>query len=449
MIEPLHCDRLAHRSALLHFTADPGDARQGPAIVHHADGLLLTEAGRVLACGPAAELLPTLGRDTAVIEHHDTLLMPGFVDTHIHYPQTDVIASGGQQLLDWLNDYTFPAEQGFADAAHAAQVAEFFLDELLDNGTTTALVFGTVHPVSVDVFMQAARARQLRMIAGKVLMDRHCPPALRDTASGGIDDSRQLIERWHGVDRLQYAITPRFAATSSPAQLELAGQLARDYPGCMVHSHLAENLDEIAWVAELFPERRGYLDVYDHYGLLRERAIYAHCIHLSDAERRRMADSGARVAFSPSSNLYLGSGLFDIAAADAAGLGFGMATDVGGGSSFSMLRTLAAAYAVAKLRQQSLSPLRAFYLATLGGAKALGLETQIGSFAVGREADFVVLDLKATPLLARRCAQARRLDELLLILMTLGDDRAIRQTWVMGRPVAPRHNSAARPRSPQ
>lgn len=425
----------AHRGALLHFLADPGADDRADSFEYFEDGLLLIENGRIAAIGPAAALLPTLSTDIQITEHGDNILLPGFIDTHVHYPQTDVIASGGRGVLDWLEDYTFPAEQKFADAVHAQEVAEFFLDELARNGTTTALVFCTVHKQSVDKFFNVAAQRQLRMIAGKVMMDRHCPESLRDSAELGERESRELLERWHGQARLSYAITPRFAPTSTAAQLAAAGQLARQFPDAYIHSHLAENRDELAWVKQLFPSARSYLDVYDSVGLLRERAMYAHCIYLDAADRRRMAASGATAAFCPTSNLYLGSGLFDIAATDAAGMRFAIATDVGGGTSFSMLRTLGEAYKVSQMQGQRLSPLRAFYLATLGGARCLHLDTRIGNFSPGQEADFIVLDRHATPLLARRCAQVRTLNETLLILMTLGDDRAIAATYVLGREI--------------
>jgi guanine deaminase len=423
----------AHRGAMLHFRADPGAHADPASFEFFADGLLVVAAGRVAALGPATELLPGLPRDVEIIAHGDNILIPGFVDAHIHYPQTDVIASGGRQLLDWLKDYTFPAEALFANSAHARSVAEFFLDELLRNGTTTAMVFCTVHRGSVEAFFQAAAARNLRMVAGKVLMDRNCPQDLRDTAASGERDSRELIESWHDKGRLKYAITPRFAVTSSEAQLQSAGSLAREFPGSLIQSHLAENHAEVARVKQLFPQARSYLDVYDRYGLLRERAVYAHCLHLDATDRARMAQAGAAAAFCPTSNLQLGSGLFDLTAADAAGMRFAMGTDVGAGSSFSMLRTLAAAYQVAQLTQQSLPALRAFYLATLGGARTLGLEGEVGSLAVGSEADFIILDLQPTPLIARRTAQARTLAEKLLILMTLGDERVVSRTYVLGQ----------------
>jgi guanine deaminase len=424
---------VAHRGTVLHFSADPGESAAAGSYELIEEGLLVVSNGLIDSIGPAAPLLARLPPNVPVIEHGGHILLPGFVDTHIHYCQTDVIASGGRQLLDWLEDYTFPAERRFADPVHAAEVADFFLDELVRNGTTTAMVFCTVHEQSVSSFFEAAERRGLRMIAGKVLMDRNCPPDLRDTPAEGERASRALIERWHGRARLHYAITPRFAPTSSDAQLEGAGRLAREFPDVFVQSHLAESAAEIQWVKKLFPAARSYLDVYDRAGLLRERAVYAHCIHLNDTDRTRMAQTHAAASFCPTSNLYLGSGLFDVAATDSAGMRFALGTDVGGGTSFSMLRTLAEAYKVAQMSGQRLSALRALYLATLGGARALQLEDRIGRFAPGTEADFVALDLRATPLLARRTEQARTLEEKLLVLITLADERAIARTYVMGR----------------
>jgi guanine deaminase len=425
----------AHRGQLLSFVSDPGDSQDPASYRFFPDGILVVEGGRIAALGPADSILATLPAGIPVIDHGRHLMLPGFIDTHIHYPQSDVIAAGGRQLLDWLENYTFVEERRFADPEHAAEVAEFFLDELARNGTTTALVFCTVHPVSVDAFFAAAARRRLRMMAGKVLMDRNAPPALCDSPARADAESRALLERWHGRDRLLYAITPRFAPTSSETQLRVAGQLAREYPDAFIHSHLAENHEEIRWVRELFPASRSYLDVYDRFGLLRERAVYAHCIYLDAADRRRLAQSGAAAAFCPTSNLYLGSGLFDIAAADAAGMRFSMATDVGGGTSFSMLRTLDEARKVARLQGQDLSPLRALYLATLGAARCLKVDDRIGRLEPGAEADFIVLDLEATALMARRGAAAATLSDALRILITLGDDRAIAATYILGRQV--------------
>jgi guanine deaminase len=424
----------AHRGTILHFRGDPGGSDDPTSFELFEDGLLVVADGRVAALGPARDLLSGLPCELEIVEHAGSLLLPGFVDIHIHYPQTDVIASLGGDLLAWLEQYIFPQETRFADPVHARAVAEVFLDELLRHGTTTAAVYCTVHPASVEAFFEAAAARSLRMAAGKVLMDRNCPANLRDTPEDGERDTRRLLAKWHGRGRLAYAITPRFAGTSSEAQLAGAGRLAQEFPQALVQTHLAESVEEVAWVRRLFPEARSYYDVYERFGLARERAVFAHCIHVDETDRVCMARAGATASFCPSSNLFLGSGLFDIAATDAAGLRFAMGSDVGGGSSFSMLRTLAAAYEVAQLKRQPLSPLRAFYLATRGGARALGFD-QVGHLSVGAEADFIVLDPAATPLLARRWEMTRSLKERLLLLMMLGDERTVAGTYVLGRRV--------------
>ncbi|HVY04604.1 MAG TPA: guanine deaminase [Burkholderiales bacterium] len=425
----------AFRGSLLHFLGDPGDSISPPP-GYVDDGLLVVEGGNVKTAGPAHELLNTLPAGTAVTDYSGRLLLPGFIDTHIHYVQTDVIAAYAAQLLDWLEDHTFPAERRFADPAHARQTAAFFLDELMRNGTTTALVFGSVHAASAEAFFEEAHGRNLRMIAGKALMDRNAPDFLCDTAESGYRESSELLEKWHGKGRLNYAITPRFAATSTPAQLALAGKLAREHPDAFIQSHVAENLKEVEWVRSLFPDARSYLDVYDGHGLLRDRAIYAHCIHLDAADRKRMAQSGAAAAMCATSNLFLGSGLFDFAAALETGMKVALATDVGGGTSFSMLRTLAETYKIAQLRGYRLTPWRAFYLATLAGAQALKLDDRIGNFAPGKEADFIVLRMDSTPLIARRMKVAKTPAEKLFALMMLGDDREIGATYVMGERVA-------------
>ena len=345
--------------------------------------MLVVRDGYVAETGDWSAVRDSLPEGAVVVDYRGQLILPGFVDTHVHYAQTDIIASYGEQLLEWLDLYTFPTERRFADPAHAREVASFFLDELLRNGTTTAMVFATVHPASVDAIFEAARARGMAIVAGKVLMDRNCPEFLRDTAESGYEDSAALIERWHGRDRLRYAVTPRFAPTSTDRQLELAGRLLDEHPGVLMQTHVAENMDEVRWVAELFPWSRSYLDVYDHFGLLRRGAVCAHCIHLDGADRRRMATTGAAMSFCATSNLFLGSGLFDLDAARDDGVAVGIGTDVGGGTSFSMLRTLAESYKVAQLARQRLSPLRAFYLATLGGARALGQEDRLGNLAPG------------------------------------------------------------------
>jgi guanine deaminase len=429
-----------HRASILHFRSDPG-AHDDPACFEYWErGALLVRDGRVQVVGAASDV-PGDG-DTQVVDHGRRLIIPGFIDTHVHCPQTDIIAAGGSNLLDWLERYAFPAEQRFADPAHARSVAEFFLDELLENGTTTAQVLCSVHRTSAEQLFEAAVARGLRIIAGKVLMDTNSPEGLRDTVAEGARDTRELIEAWHGRERLHYAMTVRFALTSSEAQLASTGALAREYPDVFIHSHLAENRQEIEAIRRAFPRDRSYLSVYDRFGLLRERATYAHGIYLDDTDRRRLAESGAGVAFCPSSNLYLGSGLFDLAASDAAGMRYALASDVGAGSSFSMLRTMGEAYKVAQLLGQRLSSLRAFYLATLAGARLLRLDAHIGHFAPGAEADFIVLDPDATPLLARRMRLARTLSEQLQIYMILGDERAVAGTYILGRPV-PRRTGRA------
>ena len=420
------------RGKILHFVADPAIAGER-AYVYLDDGALLVRQGKIEQAVAWASIKDDLPGDAVTVDRRGRLITPGFIDTHIHYPQSDIIASYGEQLLEWLERYTFPTEQRFGDPAHASEVAGFFLDELLRNGTTSAMVFAGVHPSSVDAIFEAARTRGMCLIAGKVLMDRNCPEFLRDTAESGCAQSAELIARWHGRDRLLYAVTPRFAPTSTERQLELAGKLLEENPGVLMQSHLAENLDEVRWVSELFTWSRSYLDVYDHFGLLREGAVYAHCIHLDALDRRRMSETGAAMAFCATSNLFLGSGLFDLDAALEHGVKVSIGTDVGGGTSFSMLRTLAESYKVAQLARQRLSPLRAFYLATLGGARALGLEDRLGNFAPGKPADFIVLDASATPLMARRMQSASGVVEELFVLMMLGDDRAVAETYVGGK----------------
>jgi guanine deaminase len=435
--QPIHiagANLRAFRGTLVDFAGDPAELGER-ACRHVDDGVLVVRDGRVECAGPARDVLATLPADAEVTDHRGRLILPGFVDTHVHYAQTDMIGSYGEQLLTWLENYTFPTERHFDDADHAREVAQFFLQELLRNGTTTAMVFATVHRQSVDAIFEAAAALDLCLAAGKVMMDRNCPEFLRDTPASSYEDGCALIERWHGRGRLRYAVTPRFAPTSSDEQLALAGRLLDEYEGVHLQSHVAENPDEVRWVAQLFPWSRSYLDVYDRFGLLRGRAVFAHCIHLDDADRRRMAATGAAASFCATSNLFLGSGLFDPQRAAELGMRVGIGTDVGAGTSFSMLRTLDECYKVAQLGGHRLSPQRAFYLATLGGARSLALDDEIGSFEAGKAADFVVLDPQATPLLARRMARAGSLAEQLFLLMTLGDDRAVAATYVKGRRV--------------
>jgi guanine deaminase len=421
----------AYRAAILHSLADPAVVGVEASYEYFEDGILLVEDGQIAQVGHAAELLPML-KGVELTEYRDALITPGFIDSHIHYPQTGMIASYGEQLLDWLNTYTFPTERQFEDKAHAADVAGIFLKELLRNGTTTALVFGSVHRQSVDAFFEAAAALNLRMIAGKVLMDRNAPDYLTDTAESGYAESKALIERWHGKGRLHYAVTPRFAPTSSPEQLSLAGKLLGEYPDLYMHTHLSENRQEIEWVKQLFPERSGYLDVYDHYQLIGPRAVFAHGVHLCDDECQRLAETGSAVAFCPTSNLFLGSGLFDLAKLERHGVRVGLGTDVGAGTSFSQLQSLNEAYKIMQLQGKKLDPFKSLYLATLGGAQALYLDDKIGNFECGKDADFVVLDYKATPLIDYRLQQATSLAEKLFALCMLGDDRAIKQTFAAG-----------------
>ena len=419
----------AYRAALLRF-----DDQHQP--VYDSDGLLVIgpdATGRkvVRAAGDHASLMDRFP-GVAVEDLRGRIIAPGFVDMHIHYPQTDVIGAPAAGLLPWLEQYTFPHESRFSDEGHAREVAGFFFDELQRHGVTTALTFATSHPQSVDAAFKEARARGLRFITGKVLQDRHSPDGVRDDTEQSLIDTETLIGRWHGVDRLGYAITPRFAPTSSPAQLRGAGELAAKYPDVWIQSHVAENVDEVKWVAELFPRSRSYLGVYGDFGLLRERAIYAHCIHLDAADRALMCETGAAAAISPTSNLFLGSGFFDHAAADAAGMRYGLASDVGGGTSFSPFHTMLAAYCVGREGQSktgmSLTPGQLWWQHTSGAAQALGLDGVVGNLQPGCEADFVVLNPRATPLLARKTAQASSLDELLFALIVLGDDRVVERT---------------------
>lgn len=422
----------ALRASILHCLADPGEASQQAAYEYFEDGLLIIDAGHVVAAGDAVQLITELPDDTPVLDYSGKLIVPGFIDCHVHFPQLDIIGSYGAQLLDWLNQYAFPVEAKFRDVDHAREVASVFVDELLANGTTTALVFGTVHAHSADAIFEVAEARNMRLIAGKVLMDSNCPEDLRDDAETGYAESKALIERWHGKGRLGYAITPRFALTSSPEQLAAAGRLASEYPDVWVHTHLAENMEEVEEIARLFPESRSYLDVYAQHDLLRERSVFAHCLHMDEQDRANMAVQGGAAAFCPTSNLFLGSGLFDLRAVREAGVRCGLGTDVGGGTSLSLLKTASEAYKVLHLQEQALPAVRALYLATLGAAEALYLDDKIGNLQKGKEADFVVLDFEGSRLTARRTAAAPTIEEKLFALMTLADDRNISATFVNG-----------------
>ena len=425
--------RHAYRAALLHMLDDPCRAPAGEAFAFHEDGLLVVEDGHVTAFGAYTDIAPALPAGTPVTAFPGKLITPGFVDAHIHYPQTDVVAAWGSQLLDWLDTHTFPAEQAFADRAHAEEAAAFFLDELLRNGTTSALVFGTVHKTSVEALFEAALSRNMRLVAGKVLMDRHAPEGLRDTVETGRADTEALIRAWRGRGRLGYAVTPRFAVTSSDAQLAMAGEVAAAHPDVLIHTHMSENLEEVARVGELFPGAHDYLDVYARHGLVTDRSVFAHCVHSSDDALRRMKSAGASAAFCPSSNLLLGSGLFSLKQACDCGVTVGLGTDIGAGASFSLLHMMGEAYKVGQLAGETLDPMHAFYLATLAGARAMKIDDKVGNLEPGKEADFLVLDLAATPLLARRTGKAQTIAEKLFVLSILGDDRSVEATYLAGR----------------
>jgi len=424
----------AYRASILRF-----DAQR--VAVFDKDGLLVvgddgcSPTERVLAVGPHETVAP---RFPGLVAEHlpGRIIAPGFVDLHVHYPQIDVIGSPASGLLPWLENYTFPQESRFSEPVHAAQVAQFFVTELLRNGVTTALTFATSHPESVDAFFDEARRRRMRMISGKVLQDRHSPDGVRDQTEQSLRDTEALIQRWHGVDRLGYAITPRFAPSCSDAQLRGAGELAARYPSVWIQSHVAENKDEVAWARELFPHARSYLSVYDGFGLMRPGAIYAHCIHFDDADRALMRATGAAAAVSPTSNLFLGSGFFDYDGADRVGFQYGLASDVGGGTSLSPFRTMLAAYYVGREGQTktglSLSPQNLWWQHTAGAAQALGLDGVVGNLQPGCEADFVVLQPGCTALLERRTGDARSLDELLFAMIVLGDDRLVERTVIAG-----------------
>ncbi len=429
------------RAELLSFDADPGegDTPAEGSVRHIGDGALWIEDGHLRAVDHFERLAPTLPADTEVSDHRGKLIMPGFIDSHVHYVQLEIMASYGRQLLDWLNDYTFPEECRFAQYDHALALSHAFLDEMLKVGTTTAQVFCSSHPDSVDAFFTACSKRDLRMLAGKVHMNRHAPETLCDDTLGGVSDAERLISDWHGTRRLGYSLTPRFAPTSTREQLDATGGLLRNDTSLWLQTHLAENTGELDWVTELFPESRDYLEVYEQSGLVGPRSTFAHGIHLDQQMRGRLADRGANLAFCPSSNLFLGSGLFDRHAARDAGLAISYASDVGAGSDLSGMATFKAAYQVGQLRGQPLTAWQGLYGLTLGNARALSLDQRIGRLAPGMEADFVVLDPEATPLLARRHARCRSLGERLFALMMLGDDRAVAETWAAGRPVHHRH----------
>lgn len=425
----------ALRGTLVWCEDDPFLAGAAKAFRYETDGLVTVRDGKVAAVGSYASLKAEVPPDVTIADYSGHLIAPGFVDTHVHFVQTGIMGAQGRQLLDWLEHHTFPAEQAFADDKIARATARVFCDELLRNGTTTALVFCSVHPQSVDALFEEAARRGLLVIAGKVLMDRNAPESLLDTAQTGYDQSKALIAKWHGRGRLRYAVTPRFAGTSTPEQLELAGALWAEHPDAHMQTHIAENEREVAWIRELFPKRRDYFDTYAHFGLTGRRAVLAHGVHLNESELCRCHESGTAIAHCPTSNTFLGSGLFRLREARNATrpVEVGLGTDIGAGTSFSLLATMGEAYKVSQLANAPIDAVEAFYLATLGGARALDLGGRIGSLTPGHDADLVVLDPKATPLMAFRSQPTQSIQELLAILMTFGDDRAVKATYAAGQ----------------
>ena len=438
----------AIRGQVLTYTGNPFRKPVNECFRYESDGLIVMKDGMVTAFGPASDLMASLPKGVPVEHYDNSLIVPGFIDCHVHYPQTEIIGAYGKQLIDWLNKYTFVAEQHFRNEDHAREVARVFLREGLRCGTTTSATFCTVDPVSVDVFFEESQKLNMRNIAGKVMMDRNAPPELMDTAQSGYDQTKTLIARWHNKGRSLYCVTPRFAPTSTPEQMEMAGAVWKESPGTYLQSHVSENLGEIEWVKELFPERKGYVDVYHHYGQLGPRSILGHGVHLTEEEFQVLHDTGTAIAHCPTSNLFLGSGLFSLEEAmqEERPIKVGLATDLGAGTNFSQLVTMNEAYKVAQMNGYSLSAHHAYYLATRGAANALYLDDKVGSIEVGMEADIAVLDLNATPVLGYRLKYAKDLDEVLFVLMTLGDDRTTCATYVAGELVYAREQQIRKER---
>lgn len=418
------------KGQVLSFSGSPFEGEPTEAV--QLNEAVVIRDGKIVDVGAFDALRPRYP-GANLVDHGSHIIMAGFVDAHVHYPQTAMIASWGKRLIDWLNSYTFPEEMLFSDASYGAEIAERYLDITANSGTTTMCSFCTIHPESVDAFFTAAQMRGQRVVAGKTCMDRNAPDGLRDTAQTGYDQSRALIERWHGVDRISYAITPRFSPTSTPEQLEAMGALWAEHPDCLMQTHLSEQLDEIEWVKSLFPDARDYLDTYEEHGLLGGRGIYGHAIHLEARERDRLREVGAALVHCPTSNTFIGSGLFDMAGLMEEGQRIGLATDTGGGSSFSMLRTMAAAYEIGQLRGTPLHPAQLLWLATVGSATTLHMGDKIGNIAVGMEADLVVLDLASTPAIAQRTARASDIWQAVFPTIMMGDDRAVSEVWINGK----------------
>lgn len=422
--------------ATFETTGNPMTSPWQDVVRINTSGAVLIENGRILAVGDA-EALRAAHPTAEHTDYGNRLICPGFVDAHAHYPQTAMIASWGKQLIDWLNSYTFPEEMRFADPDFARETSARYLDLITAHGTTTVCSYTTVHPASVDAFFEAAQQRGMAVVAGKTCMDRNAPDGLRDTARSAYDDSSALLARWHGKDRLRYAITPRFSPTSSPEQLAAMGALWAENPDCLMQTHLSEQPGEIAWVAELFPQARDYLDTYEAHGLLGRRAVFGHAIHLTAREKDRLAETGAALVHCPTSNTFIGSGLMDVAGLAARRIPLGLATDTGGGSSFSMLRTMAAAYEIGQLRGTALHAAQLLWLATAGSAESLHMGDEIGRLAPGMAADLTILDLASTPAIAQRHARAGDIWEAVFPTIMMGDDRAIADVWIGGRRTAP------------
>jgi len=415
----------------LGFAGNPFEAPLDQAVIHQTNGGVLIEGGKIIQTGPAADLIAAFPK-AARIDYGNRLLVAGFVDAHVHYPQTAIIASWGKRLIDWLNSYTFPEEMRFGDPEYARQTADRYLDLVLANGTTTVASYCTIHPTSVDAFFGAAEARGMAVVAGKTCMDRNAPKGLLDTARSAYDDSKTLLERWHGKGRARYAITPRFSPTSTPEQLSAMGALWAEYPDCLMQTHISEQTDEIAWVKSLYPTARDYLDTYEQHGLLGARGVYGHAIHLEPREKDRLSELGAGLVHCPTSNTFIGSGIFDMAGLVATNARIGLATDTGGGSSFSMLRTMAAAYELSQLNGTPLHPAQLLWLATAGSAAVLHMTGEVGNLVAGNAADITVLDLASTPAIAQRQTRAQDLWQSIFPTIMMGDDRAVAATWIGG-----------------
>jgi guanine deaminase len=422
------------RGRLLSFSSAPVGPEDRSAYAYIENGALLIVEGRIEQCGPYDDVLAQSPGGTEIVDHRPHLILPGFIDTHLHFPQVQVIASWADQLLDWLNDYTFPAETKFADLSHGARMATAFYDALVAHGTTTATAYCSSHPASVDAYFEEAERRNMLMLGGKTMMDRNAPSSLCDTAQGSYDDSKMLIEKWHGRGRAHYVITPRFAITSTPEQLEAAGSLLKEHPDCHLQTHINENHNEITLTRELYPDAADYLGVYESFGLLGRKTLLGHCIHMNEREKTVMRETGSVAVFCPTSNLFLGSGLYDKAGLEKAGIRTAIATDIGGGTSYSMLRTLDEGYKILQLQRQRMHPLAGFYWATRGNAEALSMADRIGTLDAGTDADLVILDARATQPMALRMETVETLSEELFVLQTLGDDRAVVETYIAGIP---------------